>query len=94
MQRAKSVSDKATAKAGFAAARQLLAAARFHPPKEKLALPILLLNGASDQLVSPHCSRALADAWGLELRAHPTAGHDLTLDEPEWVLEQLRSWPH
>ncbi|MGZ3655865.1 MAG: alpha/beta fold hydrolase [Bdellovibrionota bacterium] len=74
------------------AMRQLLAAARFHPPKEKPAVKLLVLNGAGDQLVNPACSRALAEAWSLPLHVHPTAGHDLTLDEPEWVLAKIREF--
>lgn len=73
------------------ALRQLLAAVRFHPPKAKPSAPILLLNGGQDELVSPACSSALARHWQAPLRVHPSAGHDLTLDEPEWVIEQLRS---
>jgi pimeloyl-ACP methyl ester carboxylesterase len=73
--------------------RQLLAAVRFRPPREKPALPLLVLNGAGDRLVNPACSRAIASHWGLDLKVHPEAGHDLTLDAPEWVIEQLRNFP-
>jgi pimeloyl-ACP methyl ester carboxylesterase len=74
------------------ALKQIIAASRFLPSGEKPSVPILLLNGAGDHLVNPACSRALAENWNLPLRVHPTAGHDLTLDEPEWVLEQVRDW--
>jgi pimeloyl-ACP methyl ester carboxylesterase len=70
------------------AVRQLMAAGRFRPPREKPAVNLIVLNGAGDQLVNPACSRALAEAWKLPLEIHPTAGHDLTLDEPEWVLDK------
>lgn len=72
------------------ALRQLLAAACFHPPGEKPLVPILILNGAADKLVNPTCSKALAEHWKLTLQAHPGAGHDLTLDAPEWVIDQLK----
>ncbi len=71
------------------AIRQLIAAARFHPPKEKPTTPLLILSGAGDQLVDPRCSEALARHWNLPLHTHPTAGHDLTLDAPDWVLSQI-----
>lgn len=74
------------------ALRQLLAAARFAAPAAPPAVPILLLNGAGDRLVSPRCSTAIAATWGVPLRTHPTAGHDLTLDEPQWVAEQVADW--
>lgn len=72
--------------------RQLIAASRFHPPKERPALPVLILNGAGDQLVHPSCSQALGQHWNLPVRVHPSAGHDLTLDAGDWVLEQLHSF--
>jgi hypothetical protein len=45
-----------------------------------------------DKLVNPHCSRTLAQQWQAPLRAHDSAGHDLTLDEPDWVAQQVRDW--
>jgi len=73
------------------ALRQLLAAARFMPPRSKPPIPTLVLSGLGDRLVNPRCSQAIAQAWNLPLETHPTAGHDLTLDEPEWVIEKLRA---
>lgn len=75
------------------AARQLLAASRFHPPLGKPSTPVLILNGAGDKLVNPSCSERLAKHWKLPVRVHPTAGHDLSLDAPDWVIEQLRDFP-
>jgi pimeloyl-ACP methyl ester carboxylesterase len=76
------------------ALRQLFAASRFQPPREKPGTPLLLLNGAGDRLMSPRCSRDIARHFGLELRVHPGAGHDLTLDAPDWVIDQVKSWNH
>jgi pimeloyl-ACP methyl ester carboxylesterase len=73
------------------AARQLLAAMRCRPSKEKPRAEILILSSAGDRLVHPSCSERLAKTWNLAHKIHPNAGHDLTLDEPEWVLEQLRN---
>jgi alpha-beta hydrolase superfamily lysophospholipase len=73
------------------AARQIIAAATYRPSHEKPAIPVLLLNGGQDNLVHPKCSQAIAKHWGLKLAVHPTAGHDLTLDEPAWALEQLQA---
>jgi pimeloyl-ACP methyl ester carboxylesterase len=70
--------------------RQLLAAARFYPPEERPKPPVLLLNGAKDNFVSPYCSEAIARHWNLPLHSHPEAGHDITLDAPEWVLEEIK----
>jgi pimeloyl-ACP methyl ester carboxylesterase len=54
--------------------------------------PSLVLVGGGDRLVHPSCSRALAATLGSQLRMHPTAGHDLPLDEPEWVVSEVHSW--
>lgn len=69
--------------------RQLLAAARYRAPANPPRCPVLLLNGAGDRLVDPRCSDAIAGALHLPLRRHPTGGHDLALDAPDWVVAQV-----
>ena len=77
---------------GANALRQLLAAARFRGPRTPLHVPVLVLAATKDALVDPTCSLALAREWGAELRVHPTAGHDLPLDDGGWVAEQIADW--
>ena len=55
-------------------------------------VPILLLASLGDRLVSPRCSERIARAWNAPLRMRPDAGHDLPLDDPDWVLGQLLDW--
>lgn len=74
------------------ALRQLLAAARFRAPAQAPCRQTLLLNSARDGLVDAACSQAIAQAWGCPLRQHPDAGHDLPLDDPEWVVRAVRDW--
>src|SRR5690606_27264001 len=75
------------------ALRQLYAAARFKAPAALPAsVPVLVLNGGGDRMVDPRCSQALAAGWSIPLRVHAHAGHDLTLDDGEWVLGQIRNW--
>lgn len=74
------------------ALRQLWAAARFSTPRAAPQVPLLALVSAADGLVDPRCSQRLAQAWGAELRCHPTAGHDLPLDDGAWVAHQVRAW--
>ena len=71
--------------------RQLFAAARFRAPAG-VAAPVLVLASRGDRLVSPACSRALAEAWQLPLREHPGAGHDLPLDDPRWIVAEIVRW--
>ncbi len=74
------------------ALRQLLAAARYRARPQAPAVPLLLLASEQDRLVDVRCSKALAQRWGSPLRLHPWAGHDLPLDDPAWVVAQLRDW--
>jgi pimeloyl-ACP methyl ester carboxylesterase len=74
------------------ALRQLLAAARYRAPARAPAVPLLVLGSARDALVDVRCSRRLAQQWGVELVEHPTAGHDLPLDDGAWLAEQVGRW--
>lgn len=73
--------------------RQLLAALRFRAPNSlPPQVPVLLLSGRRDRLVDPVCSHVLSSLWGRALRVHPAAGHDLTLDAPDWVQQTVQVW--
>lgn len=74
------------------ALRQLLAAARFRAPLQKPSPPLLVLAGNADRLVDHRCSLALARGWQTALAVHPWAGHDLPLDDANWVAEQIGNW--
>lgn len=73
--------------------RQLLAAVRFAAPPAAPHPRTRLIAGGGDRLVSPECSRRLAEAWRVPLTVHPWAGHDLPLDDPAWLIVQLLSDP-
>ncbi|WP_413581937.1 alpha/beta fold hydrolase [Bdellovibrio sp. HCB288] len=68
--------------------RQLLAASRFKIPK-KLPKEVNLMGSYGDRLVSPQCTLQLGRLWGVEPKMHDSAGHDVPIDDPQWVLEQL-----
>ncbi|MGE0750329.1 MAG: alpha/beta fold hydrolase [Variibacter sp.] len=70
--------------------RQLYAAATYRARTP--AIPALLLASRADRLVHPACSQDIAAQWRSELRHHPDAGHDLALDDPEWVAAQVCAW--
>lgn len=67
---------------------QLGVAARISQKKTPPA-PTLLLSSAKDRVVHPQCSQKIAETWTLPLNVHPHAGHDLTLDDPNWVIEHI-----
>jgi pimeloyl-[acyl-carrier protein] methyl ester esterase len=75
--------------------RQLIAGARFRPPPTRPSVPHLLLVGQNDRVCDPSCSRAIAERWGGPPESHavhPTAGHDLTLDAPGWMIDKITAW--
>ena len=75
--------------ARMAALRQLAAAALHRAGPRPPGVPVLLLASQGDRLVDPVCSQRLAQAWQCPLVLHPWAGHDLPLDDAQWVLDQL-----
>ncbi len=72
--------------------RQLWAAMRFRASRSRPKVPVLVLASLGDELVDPACSWRIARAWGVDLRVHASAGHDLPLDDPEWVARQTADW--
>lgn len=74
------------------ALRQLWAAARYRAPAVRPAAPVLVLSSAGDGLVDPRCSQQLAQAWRADHRVHPDAGHDLPLDDGDWVAARVAQW--
>ena len=72
------------------ALRQLVAAQRYGGGVSPPPVPTLLLASEGDRLVDPDCSRAMAARWSVPLEIHPTAGHDLPLDDGEWVASRIR----
>ena len=72
--------------------RQLIAASRYPIPRQKPDVPILLLSSQHDKLVNPRSSASIAQNWSLPLATHPLAGHDIPLDDPEWVCSEIEHW--
>ena len=74
------------------ALRQLVAAARYRAPAQRPHDNVLLLASKRDRVVDWRCSNALAQHWQWPLVSHPKAGHDLTLDDAPWVIQQIDTW--
>lgn len=72
--------------------RQLKAAAAFDLPDSHFDTPGLVLFSRADQMVSFHCSEYIAGFYGWLSRAHDSAGHDIPLDDPRWVVEKIIGW--
>lgn len=69
------------------ALRQLWAASHFVLP-DKPGCKVLLLGSLNDRLVDISASQQMAQRWQVPLLLHQSAGHDLALDDPDWLLQQ------
>ena len=74
------------------ALRQLMSAVRYQARLEAPGVPLLILCSQRDRLVHVECSLAIAAHWKCPLAVHASAGHDLPLDDADWVIEQVRHW--
>lgn len=76
------------------AQNQCVAAAKFtiNSPPRQLSRPLLVLTSKADHLVDYRCSIKLSKMLKADLIQHETAGHDLPLDEPEWVVDTIKLW--
>ncbi|CAG1005010.1 hypothetical protein BURK2_03346 [Burkholderiales bacterium] len=68
---------------------QILAASRFRAPRAAPPVPTLVVASREDRLVNVACSHALASAWQCPLEVHPSAGHDLPLDDGVWLAARV-----
>lgn len=71
-------------------AKQLFAAAMYDLPTQKPDVPVYVLTSEGDRMVNPQCSKKLAEHWQLPIAIHPTAGHEMYIDAPEWVIDRLQ----
>lgn len=74
------------------ALRQLLAAMCYRAPLVRPQSAMLILASRNDALVDSACSRQLALRWDTAFAQHPSAGHDLPLDDAAWVARQVSHW--
>lgn len=70
--------------------RQLVAAARFKSDGFIPKIPILILAADKDRMVSVRCSEKIAKAWNVPILKHPTGGHDLSADDPQWIVNKIK----
>ncbi len=51
---------------------------------------VSVLVAEGDRFVAPRCSEKLATLMHAPLFKHPWGGHDLTEDDPQWVVDRIR----
>ena len=52
----------------------------------------LVLASRHDRLVSSRCSEVIADIWNCPIEFHQSAGHDLPMDDANWIFEKIKSF--
>ena len=72
--------------------RQTLAGMRYNLNGQKPEIPILVIGSKGDRMVSPSCIEKIHNHFGGDLIWHPTSGHGLPLDEPEWLSKTVSNW--
>lgn len=70
--------------------RQLYCASQFKMPKTKPPTNIHIINCKNDRLVSASCSLKISQMWNLPIHTHPMAGHDLPLDDKNWLYAKIK----
>jgi alpha-beta hydrolase superfamily lysophospholipase len=65
---------------------QVYAASKFSAPT-KLQVPAVYITSTADKMVSHKCSETLARLHKATLHKHDKAGHDLPLDDPDWLAD-------
>ncbi len=54
-----------------------------------LLTPVKIVCSKKDRLVKVNCSISLGKYFCTDLIVHPNAGHDIPLDDPEWLVHQI-----
>lgn len=72
--------------------RQLFAALSHRPSVPASVPPLLLLNSLGDRLAHHSCSEDIGRKFGISPKTHPSAGHDLTIDDPQWLIQEILGW--
>lgn len=73
--------------------RQLNACIYFLGINFKQNHPALIIGAVKDNLVNNKCSDKLAGFWkDAKYVVHPTAGHDVFNDDPQWVSNEIKVW--
>ncbi|MBJ8347094.1 alpha/beta fold hydrolase [Antrihabitans sp. YC2-6] len=70
---------------------QAIASSRFTLP-DHVATPLLILSSRADRLVSFRASQTIAARLQAPIRLHDNAGHDLPLDDADWICDRISEW--
>lgn len=81
---------ESSAAAAFLKSFRLLGDRRMPALFKALTIPLVILYGKNDAMVrASSCEKLEATVPGAKLIMHPTAGHHIMEDEPEWTAKQI-----
>lgn len=72
--------------------RQTIAGLRYEAPAYFPDLPILIVGSYSDRLVCPDCIVKVRDYFGGDIIWNDVAGHGIPIDQPEWLVDNVKDW--
>lgn len=71
--------------------KQIFAASKFRFPRQKPNCDVTMICADGDRLVNSKCTKNICKHWGISPVIHESAGHDLPLDAPDWLLSKIKS---
>ncbi|MAS24967.1 MAG: hypothetical protein CMI03_10590 [Oceanospirillaceae bacterium] len=72
---------------------QILSASGYRGPLQPPVTPAWCYVSMQDRLVSPRCTEKIAQRWQVPIERHNSTGHDLPLDDPEWLINAIvKNW--
>lgn len=71
---------------------QIKAALKFTPSESKPEIETLLIASKKDRLCHYSCTTSLSQKWQVPLKLHQSAGHDLPMDDPKWLIEKIEEF--
>lgn len=71
---------------------QIKAALKFKPSETPPELDSLIIAAKKDRLCHYNCSTTLSKKWNIPLKLHQTAGHDLPMDDPTWLIKTIKEF--
>lgn len=70
----------------------MLRAAAQYRPRPYCTVAGMVIASKRDRMVSVRASESLAQQFDWPIARHPSAGHDLPMDEPQWLADQISQW--
>lgn len=71
---------------------QIVSGAIYRSKINVFPIPLLVMASIKDHLVNVDCSIKISEKFKADIVYHPWGGHEISMDDPQWVSEEMRSW--